>query len=587
MSNLNKTGESAMKHFLIFSIVLICVIFASSLSGQIVFERWYGGSGSDFGRCVAQTTDKGYIVGGYTGSYGAGYTDFYLVRTDSLGDTLWTGTYGGSSWDEAYCCAHTNDKGYIVVGHSESFSGTFDVYVVKTDSSGDTLWTKIFGGMSGNDAGFYVGQTTDKGYIIAGEAFSYNSGDVYLIKTDSLGDSLWTRHYGGSGIDAGNDAARTADGGYIVVGKTNSYGAGDFDIYIVRTDSLGDTLWTKTYGGINDDVATSVARTTDGGFVIGGWTENFGSGMIDVYLVKSDSLGDTLWTKTYGGTSDDWCTSLAQTNDRGYIITGRTYSFGSGGSDVYLIRTDSLGDTLWTKTYGGGSDDNGYSVKQTLDGGYIIGGETQSFGAGGYDVYLIKTDGAGNSGIEERQDLRYKTEDLRLYIYPNPFTANTVIRLQVSGARGKTNIYNQTPITLYIHDVSGRLVKRLSIDGLRLTSAIWDKDSSNFCEFCGYDLAQYRKSIQQGISNISESDIEKAYGRTEEVVKQATKLAKKGGPFDAFLKRIKILVSLLKDYKSKKYREVPWRVIAAVVFAILYFINPFDIIPDFIPGIGY
>ena len=113
------------------------------------------------------------------------------------------------------------------------------------------------------------------------------------------------------------------------------------------------------------------------------------------------------------------------------------------------------------------------------------------------------------------------------------------------------------------------------------------KDSSNFCEFCGYDLAQYRKSIQQGISNISESDIEKAYGRTEEVVKQATKLAKKGGPFDAFLKRIKILVSLLKDYKSKKYREVPWRVIAAVVFAILYFINPFDIIPDFIPGIGY
>jgi len=384
------------KMLLAIGCVLLLVSTTAAGPGDTLWTRTYGGSDYDGGHSVQQTSDGGYIIAAYTQSFGAGLSDVYLVKTDSSGDTLWTRTYGGSASDQGYSVQQTTDSGYIIAGYTRSFgAGYEDVYLVKTDSYGDTLWTRSYGG-SGDDQGYSVQQTSDGGYIIAGYTSSFGAGyrDFYLLKTDSSGDTLWTRTYGGSYTDVGHSVQQTSDGGYIIAGETTSFGAGSYDVYLVRTDSDGDTLWTRTYGGTDPDYGYSVQQTSDGGYVAAGMTESFGAGESDVYLVKTDSSGDSLWTGTYGGGAYDYEEgySVQETSDGGYIIAGVAWSAGVG-YDVYLVRTESSGESLWSRTYGGSNDDYGWSVQETSDGGYIVAGYTESFGAGYADVYLVKTAG--------------------------------------------------------------------------------------------------------------------------------------------------------------------------------------------------
>jgi len=321
----------------------------------------------------------------------------FLVSTvlADPGDTLWTRTYGGSASDVSYTTEETTDGGYIIVGATKSFgAGDWDFYLLKIDTNGDTLWTRTYGG-SAADWGSWVQETLDGGYILAGITESFGAGafDVYLVKTDANGDTLWTSTYGGSADDHAYSVQQTSDGGYIIAGETQSLAAGYSDAYLLKTDSYGDTLWTRTYGGPGPELSERVQQTTDGGYILAGSTMSFGAGAFDVYLVKTDTNGDTLWTSTYGGSANDYGRSVQQTTDGGYVVAGGTESFGAGYSDVYLLKTDSSGDTLWTRIYGGTSEDVGYSVQQTTDGGYIIPGWTMSFGAGSYDVYLIRVAG--------------------------------------------------------------------------------------------------------------------------------------------------------------------------------------------------
>jgi len=391
-------------YFRVLACFLVCLLGLSPANAVITFEKWFGGTDSDYGTSVVQTTDGGYTITGITYSYGAGIDDVYLIKTDSVGDTLWTRTFGGSDLDYGRSGVQTTDGGYIVTGGTTSYgAGDHDVYLIKTDSNGDTLWTRTFGGFD-LDWSSSVAQSSDLGYIITGATYSYGAGfdDVYLIKTDSNGDALWTRTFGGTGSEYGTSVCQTTDEGYIITGGTASYGASDHDVYLIKTDSVGDTLWTRTFGGIDYDYGTSVVQTTDGGYVITGGTQSYGAGSGDVYLIKTDSNGDTLWTRTFGGIYNDWGSSVTQCSDLGYIITSRTESYGAGSYDVYLIKTDSTGDTLWTRTFGGINDDWGSSVAQCSDLGYIVTGWTESYGAGSYDVYLIKTDSLGNVGVEEK-----------------------------------------------------------------------------------------------------------------------------------------------------------------------------------------
>jgi len=362
------------------------------------WEKTYGGIESDWGGLVAPTSDGGYVVAGVTYSFGAGDNDVYLIKTNALGDKVWTRTYGGTHMDWGYSVAPTSDGGYIVAGETYSFgAGEYDVYLVKTNALGDKVWTRTYGGADW-DAGLSVAPTSDGGYIVAGATYSFGAGeyDVYLIKTDVSGNTVWTRTFGGTGEDYGFSVVLTSDGGYIVAGATYSFGAGEYDVYLVKTDASGNTVWTRTFGGTSYDLGYSVAPTSDGGYIVAGETNSYGAGNTDVYLIKVDASGDIAWSKTYGGSSEEGGNSVAQTGDGGYIVAGYTISFGAGATDVYLIKTNASGGTLWTRTYGGTGNDYGYSVAPTSDGGYIVAGETNSFGAGGYDVYLIKVDANGD-----------------------------------------------------------------------------------------------------------------------------------------------------------------------------------------------
>lgn len=388
-----------------FTTILIVSFFAFQTNSyaQVYFQETFGDTLDDRSFSAVQVTDGGYIIAGYTNSFGAGLDDAYIVRLDVNGDTLWTKAYGGSSGDEAfYSILQTTDSGFIATGYTSSFgAGLWDVYLIKTDANGDTLWTRAYGG-GGYEIGASVQQTYDGGYIITGYTNSFGGTyELYLIRTNATGDTLWTRTYGGGNWEWGNDVRQTSDSGFIATGASISYGAGNYELYLIKTDANGDTLWTRTYGESGNDEGFSVQQTTDNGYIILGITDNFGVGNPDFYVLKLDAGGDTLWTKTYGGSLDDYGYAVQQTADGGYIFAGLTFSFGAGVRDAYLVRTDANGDTLWTRAYGGTNQDWANSVQQCSDGGFVLSVPQESFGAGDYDMMLLKVDSMGNAGCNQ------------------------------------------------------------------------------------------------------------------------------------------------------------------------------------------
>ncbi len=445
------------------SLLFILLLLITQLAvAQITFQHHYGGIEIDAGSSVLQTADGGYIVAGLTKSYGAGGRDVFIIKTNEYGDTLWSKTYGGLGDDEGHAIQKTNDNGYIITGSTASFgSGGYDVYLIKTDENGDTLWTKTFGGAQDED-GWSVQQTNDNGFIIVGGTLSFgnNIADIYLIKTDENGDTIWTKTFGERNFNSGASVRQTNDNGYVIVGST--YNNGDSEknaIYFIKTDENGDTIWTKTFGEMiyNYD-AQAIQQTNDNGYIIVGNTTNNSSGGIDALLIKTDINGNIIWSKTYGGTNDDWGNSVQQTNDNGYIISGSTKSFGSGGYDVYLIKTDENGDTLWTKTFGGTGDDGGGAVQQTNDNGYIISGSTTSFG-NYLDVFLIKTDENGYAGFENS----FSTQT-NFNLFPNPCSG--IFTIQIKNVDNKdisVEIINQIGQTVYSKPMNNTVSEQIDL----------------------------------------------------------------------------------------------------------------------------
>ena len=389
----------------------------------IIFSKTFGGSGTDGGRSVQQTSDGGYIITGNTRSFGEGNQDVWLIKTDSQGQEEWNQTVGGGSNKETgYSIQQTQDGGYIITGNTDSNGDNItEVWLIKTDSQGNEKWNHTFGGNGAlNDIGHSVQQTTDGGYIITGITWEVygNGGDLWLIKTDSQGNEEWSSIFGGEYGDRGYSGQPTTDGGYILTGKSyfNYQSDGRWnngDVRLIKTDSQGNEEWNQTFSGSKEgtyidgygttryfeEYGSSVQQTSDDGYIITGMRNRFDDNddNEDVLLIKTDNQGNEQWNQIFGGNQIDFGTSVQQTIDGGFIITGYTESFGNGFSDVWLIKTDSQGREEWNKTFGGSNYDVGRSVQQATDGGYIIAGQTGSFGNGGTDVWLIKTDSEGNT----------------------------------------------------------------------------------------------------------------------------------------------------------------------------------------------
>ena len=444
-------GENMKLLINITSLLLICV--SAVAQPDTLWTKTYGGSYNDFGRSVQQTSDGGYIIAGSTEeSYGVGSYDVYLVKTDANGNSLWSQTFGGSSYDDGESVQQTSDGGYIIAGRTYSYgTGFYDVYLIKTDSLGNQQWSQTFGG-SDYDYGESVQQTGDGGYIIAGYTESYGAGseDVYLIKTDAWANEQWIQTFGESTSDRGYSVQRTSDGGYIITGWTESYGVDFRDVCLIKTDVAGNQQWCQTFGGSSYDYSYSVEQTSDGGYIIVGRTNSYGAGGYDVYLIKTDTSGNQQWSQTFGGSDDDYGWSVKQTSDGGYIIAGDTESYGAGNRDVYLRKTDSSGNEQWSQTYGGSSYDYGGSVQQTSNGGYIIAGGTGSYGAGGFDVWLIRLDSEGT--LVEDFDKSQPTKFTLFPPVPNPFNPSTVVSYQLQG---------DSYVRLAVYDIAGREITRL------------------------------------------------------------------------------------------------------------------------------
>lgn len=390
-----------------------------------LWSRMYGGTGMDLCNAVKQTDDGGFILAGRT-NFSANDVDAWLVKTDVNGNSQWTRMLGGVMTEVAYDVITRSQGGYAMIGTTRSFgSGDEDAYFATYSPEGVPQNITYWGGPS-DDLGISLVQTSDEGFAIGGLTKSSGAGvsDFWLVKCDAAGGYQWAQTYGGSSFDECYAIRQTADGGYALAGFTSSYGAGLADAWLVKTNSTGQVLWSRTYGYAGEDVAYDMITTSDGGYALAGYTQNDGDGERDMYVVKTDGNGTVQWIQSFGGQYDDICYSIQQTSDGGYIIAGRTESYGSGDNDFWIMRLSATGNSLWNRTFGGSSSEVCESVAVTSDGGFVLGGRTLSFGAVDWDMWLVRT------GPDPALDVNSSTPLAREFslhpIYPNPFnnTAN-------------------------------------------------------------------------------------------------------------------------------------------------------------------
>ncbi len=373
--------------------VLILIAGSSAYAG---WWRTYGDEGYNCNAyCVLQTDDGGYIISG---------DPWQLMKVDKKGAIEWKTDrgYPAKGWG-GYCVDKTDGGGYITCGHQPVSNYSWFYMLAKYNGVGDTQWTRRWGG--GGWSPRWIEQTCDGGYIVTGSIVCIDEFEpwsvITLCKTDNEGNIVWEKFYGLQYADQfsyGHCVQQTTDGGYIVSGVTWLE-----LLWLIKTDSMGNTMWEIKGNGdvpLELGVGRFVRQTTDGGYIVVG-NMYFANHDESIYLLRTDSLGNILWTKYFGDeTYGDDARCVQQTIDGGYIITGYNRSL-KMNNDLWLIKTDFLGDTLWTRTYGGEGSDVGNSVQQTGDGGYIVAGSTTSFGAGESDIYLLKTDSLGLLGISE------------------------------------------------------------------------------------------------------------------------------------------------------------------------------------------
>jgi uncharacterized delta-60 repeat protein len=358
--------------FKFLTAMLALLTMASVCLGQSYWKRIYGWPVGERANAITPTPDGNYIVAGSNSVW-----DVVLLKIKPTGDTIWSKSYGGPNNDWASAIAPTLDGNFIVAGGKDfgyDLSNNARVYLLKIRPDGDTLWTKTFKGDSSACANA-ITPTPDGNFIVAGYTASYITGGMkfYLLKINTNGDTLWTKTYGISKTDIAYAITSTPDGNFIVVGRTEIPGTFRCDIYIIKINTDGDTLWTKTYGGINDDIARAVMPTPDGNFIIAGSTVSSDITFDDVYLLKIKPNGDTLWTKIYGGKEYDYAYALAPATDGNIIVAGHTESFGLYDiQNVYLLKINPNGDTVWTNTFsaGGGID----AITPTPDGNFLAAG---------------------------------------------------------------------------------------------------------------------------------------------------------------------------------------------------------------------
>ena len=366
-----------MKKLLLTIATTAAIFFSNEASAQITFNTQYGGTYDEDGRWMEQTADSGFIMVGGTTTYSNGQNDIWLVKADAYGNQQWQKSKGGTDFDFANMVKITSDGGFIIAGFTNSYgAGNNDGYLVKTDANGNTQWTQTYGdtGLQEIEA---VVQTADGGYACVGINYTNGTGyyDIWLIKTNSSGVLQWQKNLGGGSYEIGNSLQITPDGGYIIAGQSYSYDSTSA-YYLLKTNSSGTEQWHKTFATGHLCEAHYVQNAPGGGYIMCGDadTTTDALGETDLWVVRTDANGDSLWAHSYGGTKKDGGKTIEPTSDGGYIMAGITRSYGLINPNYYAVKMDANGIVEWTQNYGTSYHDHAYHGVETSDGGYAFFG---------------------------------------------------------------------------------------------------------------------------------------------------------------------------------------------------------------------
>lgn len=378
------------KMFWGFKIILVAMLgLGISRAQNPTWVRAIGGGDRDEGKAIVQTP-AGYLVAGLTRSGGAGQDDALIIGLDALGMPVWSRAYGGNAGDNAQDIIRTADGNYIFAGATRSMGvGQLDAFVCKIDINGTIIWASAVGTATMSEAANAVYECSDGSVIIAGTQVVSARNEIMVAKLNSNGGLLWMRVLQGTGNDEAHDIVQASDGNYIVTGFTNTWGAGLDDAFILKFDPDGNLLWMKVFGGPSMERATSVANLADGGIIVGGMVETWGNGSRDFMIAKFDVHGNYQWSNAIGGQNYDEGIAIDQTSDGGYCLVGNRQDPGNAWS-VVSVKLDATGNFLWGNYVGGPNFENGEGITATSDGGYAWAGYTNSWGFGGYEVLAAK-----------------------------------------------------------------------------------------------------------------------------------------------------------------------------------------------------
>ncbi|MCP4581505.1 MAG: T9SS type A sorting domain-containing protein [candidate division Zixibacteria bacterium] len=453
---------------LLIMLMLFALGIAQSQTIDTSWTRTYGGNLHDYATSLLQTYDDGYLLAGITYSYGAGDKDLYLVKTNSSGDTLWTKVYGDTLIDNVFSIKPTYDSGYVIGGWSSSHSGTnedFDCYIVKLDHDGELDWENYCTDSS-NCGAYDIVQTDDGGYLMAGGGMSSNpfpNFDMFAVRADEFGDTIWTEHYVVPGRELWDGLAysvtKTIDGCYVLAGEIKNRRENHSDIYVIKINDNGDTLWTKIIDYDRLEYIWDCLETPEGDIVLTGWTwGGFPDSTGDhIYLAKLARNGDFLWQKTYAyqwpavSYNDAWAIAIDPA-DNGYLIAADTRPAVITQRDIYVLKTDFEGDLLWSSKIGSYVDESPFNIIITNDNGFAVCGQKFVENSLGYlykDFYLLKYE-----SLSDIPHLNNSTPDnIELaQNYPNPFNARTIIEY---------NLPISSEVAINIYDILGRRVGSL------------------------------------------------------------------------------------------------------------------------------
>ena len=468
------------------TLLALCLIGTLSYAQQapaIQWQKCLGGTSSDGANSIQPTADGGYILAGNTNSINGdvtgnhGGSDAWVMKISNTGSLQWQKALGGTNTDSASSIQPTADGGYILAGYTQSTDGDitgnhglYDAWVAKLSSTGSLQWQKSLGGTY-DDRVQSIQPTSDGGYVVAGFTLSsngdvtgYHGGqDAWVVKLSATGAIIWQKALGGTGSDVANSIQPTTDGGYILAGYTQSTDGdltgnhGLYDAWVVKLSSTGNLQWQKAFGGTSDDGAQSIQFTPDGGYFVVGLTwSNDGDvignhGNADAWVVKLSSTGSLQWQNTLGGTSGDFAQNFQPTTDGGYIVAGYTQSINGdvtgnhGGSDAWVLKLNSTGSLQWQKCLGGTSNDQAQTIQPAPDGGYIVAGTAISI-----DGNVTGNQGYGDAWVIKLGPELSTTGFVKeaIVVYPNPTKA--ILTVQNN---------HQTPFEkIVITDLMGKIV---------------------------------------------------------------------------------------------------------------------------------